>query len=261
MVKFLARILSSLLRRKLGKLEYTDTFKRLSDLSAEGLCYGNDHLINQAELNLVGRVGPELSLDDVVMDIGANNGEYAKSWLPYTQKIIAFEPGKKAFNELESENGKLFSCENLALGSEEKDMVTMYQEYSDSRLNSLHPRKHKNHQWLNKESVQMTTLDSYCKEKGIRHITFLKIDVEGHELEVLRGATHMLKHISYLQFEFGGAHIDSKVKFKDLFEILSPYFQLHYLLLDGLKPIQECHEKLENYRGNNFLAVAKLERN
>ena len=56
--------------------------------------------------------------------------------------------------------------------------------------------------------VSCTTIDNFCAEKGIRTIDVLKIDTEGYELEVLKGARLMLKRgaIRYIYFEFNDLH-------------------------------------------------------
>jgi hypothetical protein len=41
-------------------------------------------------------------------------------------------------------------------------------------------------------SVKVTTLDSYCSQQNIKHIDILKLDVEGHSLEVIEGAKMLL---------------------------------------------------------------------
>ena len=51
--------------------------------------------------------------------------------------------------------------------------------------------------------IKLDTLDNYCKDNKIVHIHALKIDVEGFELDVLKGARNMLKNkaIDFIQFE------------------------------------------------------------
>ena len=46
----------------------------------------------------------------------------------------------------------------------------------------------------------------------------MKIDVEGHELDVLKGFGELIKKVRLIQFEFGGTNIDSKTYLRDFWE-------------------------------------------
>ena len=114
---------------------------------------------------------------------------------------------------------------NLALGSEIADK-TMF-EYDQSGLNSLLP----NAQFavrFGKEArqiqVRCTTLDRFCSERGVKQIDVLKIDTEGFDFEVLKGASSMLAQqaIKFIYFEFN----DISPRRDDLGGALAPIDQL-----------------------------------
>ena len=180
------KITQSWPRKNLGKKSFSNIYRTLADIAAEGLNYGNDELIKNAELNLIKRISSDIPKDAMILDVGANRGLYLKHWLPYTNNIIAFEPGKDAFNALEGMNYNIQRMENIALGSS-NETNELFIEKEDNRLNSLYKRNHHKHEWQEKEEVKTKTLDSYAVEHGIRDVYLLKIDVEGHELEVLKG--------------------------------------------------------------------------
>ena len=73
---------------------------------------------------------------------------------------------------------------------------------------------------LTQEMVPVVTIDSYSFTHSIHKIHFLKIDVEGAELEVLRGASRMLKYTDVIQFEYGGTWQDAGTKLSDALELL-----------------------------------------
>lgn len=113
------------------------------------------------------------------------------------------------------------------------------------------------------EAVSLKTLDGYCEEKNIQAVDFLKIDVEGHELEVLRGAERMLKggRIGIIQFEYGGCNIDSRVFLKDLFDAFMglPY-EFYKIHPRELLHVGKYCQKFENFEYSNWLAIQKRDK-
>src|SRR5205814_3934857 len=110
-------------------------------------------------------------------------------------KIFAFEPHPETFLKLAESIRDVKDVEtiNLALGSE-IGRKTMF-EYDLPALNSLTP----NAQFavrFNKEAreiqVQTTTIDRFCADRGLDAIDVIKIDTEGFDLEVLKGAGLMI---------------------------------------------------------------------
>lgn len=67
-------------------------------------------------------------------------------------------------------------------------------------------------------AVTCNTVDNFMKQAGISHLDYLKIDVEGAELMVLKGATNALKNgkISGGQFEFGDTLKDAQTSLADI---------------------------------------------
>ncbi len=132
--------------------------------------------------------------------MGANIGQSAKAYLKAfpEARIYSFEPVAATYQALVANMGQQspdrFVAVNSALGAEigEGRMDTrhggsdMFQLTEDGN-----------------ESVEITTLDHFCE--NIPFIDFLKIDAEGHDLQVLKGADRMLreKRIGALQVEAG----------------------------------------------------------
>jgi len=110
-----------------------------------------------------------------------------------------------------------------------------------------------------KELIHLESLDNFCKDKGINHINFLKLDVEGHEYKVLQGAKDLIgkNSIDFIQFEFGGANIDSRTYFQDFYYLLTPYYKIYRILKDGLIAIDTYKEIYEIFLTTNFLAISK----
>jgi len=69
--------------------------------------------------------------------------------------------------------------------------------------------------------VKVDLLDNYCKEKNISSVDILKIDVEGSEIEVLQGATYILKNTNIIQIEIYDTKQMYEKKLEEVKSILS----------------------------------------
>jgi FkbM family methyltransferase len=71
------------------------------------------------------------------------------------------------------------------------------------------------------ETVTISTIDAIVEETGLTTIDMLKIDVEGHDLAVLCGASKTLERgiIKLAQFEFGGCNLDTRTNLQDFYYI------------------------------------------
>jgi len=101
------------------------------------------------------------------------------------------------------------------------------------------------------------TLDEYCAERGVKAIDFLKIDVEGAELDVFHGAQELLrsKRVANLQFEYGGCNIDSKHTLLDMhFYLRSVGYDIYKMEEARVIPFNDFDLKMEDYQLTNYYA-------
>ena len=199
---------------------------------------------------------------DVIFDVGANIGEYAKelrTGFGVDSRIYCFEPGAAAFEKLleNTHQDRGISAHQFGLG-ETEGTFTLFFDKPESTIASLYDLP-TNHPWKGDrtEQVEIQTLDHFCRDNAISHINFLKIDVEGHEIQVLKGASEMLasNQIDYIQFEFGFRQMDSHGYFRDFYHLLDENYRLFRIVQDGVSPIEKYHESLEVFVGvSNFLA-------
>jgi FkbM family methyltransferase len=133
---------------------------------------------------------------DNVIDVGANRGFFTvkASQLVGDGKVFAFEPGINTFKLLQKNAGSNVQCINAAVGDKNKD-VELYVNLDGDNGNSLwNPasfgcnQKTRRHRSI-KEKVKMVTLDSVIDFVP----KLIKIDTEGCELMVLKGARKILK--------------------------------------------------------------------
>ena len=131
-------------------------------------------------------------------------------------------------------------------------------------MNSLYRRQGLEHLGVapqgREETIELQTVDDYCSKRDVIKINYLKLDVEGHELEVLKGAKDALRggRIEIIQFEYGGCNIDSRVLLKDIFDFVEglPYLVCK-ILPENIQQIPRYSQALENFQYSNWLLVHK----
>jgi hypothetical protein len=109
--------------------------------------------------------------------------------------------------------------------------------------------------------VKVVSLDDFAVREGIERIALLKIDTEGHEFEVLRGATRLLKNgkIDIIHFEFNEMNVVSGVFFKNIWDFL-PEYNFYRMLPDGLVQIKNYNPVFcEIFAYQNIVAKIKAE--
>jgi FkbM family methyltransferase len=205
-----------------------------------------------------------LKIDNpVIFDVGANIGLYTEALLKLMPSAIvfAFEPStsaQKAFeNRFDSHtNVHLIP---IALGNENK-ALNLYSDKNGSGLASFTKRRiqHFGIEMNYVESVLCRKLDDWTLERGT-YPDFIKIDVEGHELDVLNGALSVLSKVSVVQFEFGGCNIDTRTFFQDFWYFFATHgFSMYRITSSGVVSILSYSEEDEYFLTTNYLAVRQL---
>jgi FkbM family methyltransferase len=164
---------------------------------------------------------------DVIFDVGANKGQTVhdlRELLP-DPTIYSFEPVASTFQVLVDQTRDLANVHprQLALAAE-SGRGTMYVGDASvfnslSQSGSVH---------TGSETVQVSTVDQVMEEEGVDFIHFLKVDAEGHDLDVLKGAERALAadRVAIIQVEvrFDRGSEDGLAPFRRYLEPLGYYF-------------------------------------
>jgi FkbM family methyltransferase len=200
-----------------------------------------------------------------VFDVGADVGDYLRVVLDglagVNVAVHAFEPSGVAFARLsERYNGHpSVRLNNLALADKPGER-TPYSDVPGSGVASLTRRRvdHFGVDFACAETVRVTTLDDYCGEHGVQRIDLLKLDVEGHELDVLVGGQRLFSAggVKIVAFEFGGCSIDTRTFLQDFYYFFRDHrMQIARITPSGhLHPLGEYREIDEQFRTTNFVA-------
>ena len=202
-----------------------------------------------------------------IFDVGANQGQFARfaeQQLSGNQfQMHCFEPAASSFELLYEHlhDQAHVMLNQFGLGKQSGSRQLFF-DSPGSGLASLTRRdlRHYNldHGRL-RETVAMDTLDHYREQMHIMHIHLLKVDVEGHEMDVFLGGITAFEQemIDMVSFEFGGCNIDTRTPFRDFFYFFQEYgMRLFRITPSGyLHPVDNYHERHERYSFTNFLAV------
>jgi len=182
---------------------------------------------------------------EIVLDVGANIGQYAKMLrqeLDYDGIIHSFEPMKSEYFELQktARNDPKWKVDNCGLGDVDAEMVINIAGNSASssllaaskRLLSVAPQV----AYVGNERVQIHKLDTIYNEQQLKgQRVFLKIDAQGYESKILRGAKQSLQYIDTLQLEMALTPMyEDELLFEDYFSMMhaNGYYFVH--LMPGL---------------------------
>lgn len=203
-----------------------------------------------------------------VFDVGGNIGQFVHAIggsAPRLEgfRIVTFEPNPTCWPKLElacrevSAQGAETEIVKAAVGSLPGRLV-MYASRPEDTTASAH---RVNDPLASPIQVECTTVDEIMRSRGIESLDLLKIDTEGHEFQVLMGATQALEHgrIQSILFEFGEYCVHSRVFLKDYFELLGKHgYVLHRLLPSGrLWEVPTWTEDLEIFKCTLYFATRR----
>lgn len=258
-------LLKKILNPLLGNIKFQHLFEYLHQLSLYGMHIGRGGSKDDSgEGVAIQYVSEKLKNEKeiTVFDVGANIGTYTillNSILKDKARIFSFEPSLNTFKKLQYNTKDIPTVTpcNFGMGNEDANL-TLFSNQDGSSLASVYHRN-LDHLAINMdktETIQIKTVDGFCREKNIQHIHFLKIDVEGHEIKVLEGAKQLINsgNVDYIQFEFGGCNIDSRTYFQDFFYLLKDQYDIYRIVRNGVYPITKYKELYEAFLTTNYLA-------
>ena len=183
---------------------------------------------------------------NLIFDIGAHKGESINLFLSNfkVNKIISFEASPINFEILKKKENKLkkkfpksnIIIENKALGSlTEKKNFKQFQESSSSTLSQINQNSRyfkkkfsfinffkKKDNFYNNIELNISTLDDYINYRNIGIIDLVKIDTEGSEFDIIKGAKENIKNFKFILFEH---HYDDMIvknyTFSDINDLLN----------------------------------------
>lgn len=169
----------------------------------------------------------------IAFDVGANVGLVSCFLAKYCTFVHSFEPSKSAIMNFEK-NLKINDFENIILNKIAVGNCDGVVQLFDCGLdNSGHNSiiKHEQDSIMEQYEVPITTIKTYCEQHNISNIDFMKIDVEGAELDVFDGMQDLIKNkqIEIICFEISGEIVDDWEQEKKIIKMLT---EAGYILYD-----------------------------
>ena len=144
-----------------------------------------------------------------LIDIGANIGKFTTDFFkffPHSDKILCIEPIPNLINQIKKNtNDKRVKVINAALGSKQEKLTLRYPK-ADTTLASLHSYNNDVNQFYKidetiAEEVEVLKLDDIASDFSKESNFIVKIDTQGHEIEVIKGGLQTLSRASIVLLE------------------------------------------------------------
>ena len=184
--------------------------------------YKINRTLDQAIKSIIKKKNP------IIFDVGDHEGESIDRFKNLFQNPIihSFEPQSKIFEKLmnKKKNDKDLVLNNFALGSKEgnQEIFVNSNTAASSYLNIDNKDKFfKSLKTIQKEQTRIDTFDNYFNKIKVNYIDLVKIDVQGLEEEVLKGAHKSLNKVLLIEIE---------IVFVNLYEKHSSFYQIENIL-------------------------------
>ncbi|MCF8261869.1 MAG: FkbM family methyltransferase [Melioribacteraceae bacterium] len=181
---------------------------------------------------------------EVVFDVGANMGQFCIhcNEIFKNSQIYSFEPVNRTYEILTERTKRIknISCFNFAFGEKEGSAEIFLQEltWMNSLNKNLNVPTGKDQKT---QKVQINTIDSFAKSKNINSIDFLKIDTEGFDLDVLKGAVGLLEERK-IKFIFVEVSFNERNNQNSSFDSINSFLRKYNFEIHGFYN-QSIHDK------------------
>ena len=228
--------------------------------------FGN--FVQTGEKKFIQSISKDLT---ICIDIGANVGKYTNLLLSETNsEIISFEPLKEAYKELqkiEKEYPNRLRVFNYAIGEKNTNLELNFSDEKSEKAtfsNDIDKLSFFDHEKNKKVMTDIVTLDSFLSDNSslinMSNIDLIKIDTEGFELEVIKGAKETIKNKlpKYIQLEFNWHQLFKNHSMYKFSQYLNNY-ELFQILPFGEKLIKVDPTRPETniFHLSNFVYIRK----
>jgi FkbM family methyltransferase len=207
----------------------------------------------QARLSSQGKI--------VAIDVGANKGDWVSGLLERCRecRVYCYEPIPSTFAMLEQSIVDPRAVLINKAASDVDGTIHMHASLDDHYMSSVSdPALWRADARSESINVSAVTGDTELRRLSIDWLDFLKVDAEGHDLNVIKGFSAAIsdRKIGMIQFEYNAFTLFAGRSLRDFFGLLGENYVLCRLLPAGL---EACgyHSSLDDFRQTNWVAIEK----
>ena len=209
-----------------------------------------EHIANDFEPDMVQLFTAVASDSEVILDVGANIGCTALLFGGLARSVYAFEPSPTTFAYLEkniSRSGlKNIFLQNMGLGAEAGEYTLTFAP--SNRSGGFVSNQTQASTGHTIEKIVIRQMDEVLKSLNVSRVDFIKIDVEGFEGHVLRGATQTVaayRPVVVLELNHWCLNAFQRTSIPDFFDLLRSMFPILFAV-DGLTYLN-LHDTSDSY--------------
>jgi FkbM family methyltransferase len=227
--------------------------------SYRGLTLGPSNAISPKIADLIESKSHMIGEDSVAFDVGANIGIFTVAFAAAGYSVVhSFEPVPATFSRLEqnvaSNNFESrIKLNALGIGETVGYAEIVYDWRSPATAHIVGEDAAKG------TMISLTTLDHYAESTNIRRIDFLKIDTEGHETSVIRGARRLLseKRVALILLEWCPELLaKAGSSAEELWQTITEFdYGLHMISQSGKISAQMARSDLQSIHWDNLIAL------
>jgi FkbM family methyltransferase len=237
----------------------------MKDLSDEGIASRVTKLIlnsmtgiSDNETKAVLELRSQMSSDPIVFDVGSNKGGWADILIKNVKEMHLFEPNERllTYTMVKYDYLKNVVYNPVAVSDKEGEALFTVFYNENNGLSNIIQNPKWNYLPGELDKVDTISLDEYWRlnfwDQGTT-IDFVKIDVEGAEMLVLKGAKNLLgsKRIKFVQIEYSEHYQVTGITFKDIIKYLESFGYKGYAYDNGFSAI-DSETFVEDGRLENF---------
>jgi FkbM family methyltransferase len=218
------------------------------------------------ELRVLSLIASRFPQDNfVALDVGANQGDWTQAVLDQRPgaRVLCFEILPDAAAALKVRFQDVFNVDvfNVGLSSAAGEVVFCWNRSCET-ASSITPRRHHAlFEFSDTEDLicKVAPGDTFVNECGLLRIDFMKIDVEGHEVDVLKGFRDTLADDTLrpgaIQFEYGNTFLPSGRRLADVYELLVPHGYVIGRIFPRSVEFKDYSISDDHFRMGNYIAV------